>query len=133
MCFAGFHRAAAVLPLLLYRGIDGHTALPYVSLMLTVAETEIFRTDADEIWPTEERVEFCTYIANNPEAGDVIPGSGGCRKIRWTRPGMGKRSGVRVIYYNRLDDGVIWLLVIYAKAERGNIPAKILKQIKETL
>lgn len=101
--------------------------------MLTVAETEIFRTDADEIWPTEERVEFCTYIANNPEAGDVIPGSGGCRKIRWTRPGMGKRSGVRVIYYNRLDDGVIWLLVIYAKAERGNIPAKILKQIKETL
>lgn len=46
---------------------------------------------------------------------------------------MGKRGGVRVIYYNRLDDGVIWLLVAYAKAERGNIPAKILKQIKEAL
>lgn len=85
------------------------------------------------LWTAEERLDFCTFIAANPEAGDVIPGSGGCRKVRWSRPGMGKRSGVRVIYYNRLDDGVIWLLVAYAKAERGNIPAKILRQIKEAL
>jgi hypothetical protein len=61
------------------------------------------------------------------------PGSGGCRKVRWTRTGMGKRSGVRVIYYNQLDNGLIYLLVIYAKAVRGNIPAHILKAIRETL
>ena len=46
---------------------------------------------------------------------------------------MGKRGGARVIYFNRLDDGVIWLLVIYAKAVRGDIPAGILKSIKETI
>ena len=46
---------------------------------------------------------------------------------------MGKRGGARVIYFNRLDDGVIWLLVIYAKAVRGDIPASILKSVKETI
>lgn len=101
--------------------------------MLTIAETEVFKSDADKIWTADERIEFCTFIAANPEAGDVIPRSGGCRKVRWSRAGTGKRGGVRVIYYNRLDDGVIWLLVIYAKAERGNIPAHILRQVKESL
>lgn len=70
---------------------------------------------------------------HNPLAGDVIPGSGGCRKVRWSRSGMGKRGGVRVINFNRLENGVIWLLVIYAKAVRGNIPANLLKAIKEEL
>lgn len=46
---------------------------------------------------------------------------------------MGKRGGVQVIYFNRLENGVIWLLVIYAKAVRGNIPAHLLKAIKEEL
>ncbi len=46
---------------------------------------------------------------------------------------MGKRGGARVIYFNRLAQGVIWLLVIYAKAVRGNIPAHVLRAIKEEL
>jgi len=53
--------------------------------------------------------------------------------VRWAASGRGKRGGARVIYYNRFPDGVIWLLVIYTKAVRGNIPAHILKQIKEAL
>ena len=68
------------------------------------------------------------------------PRSGRCnsrqrwsRKVRWAASGRGKRGGARVIYYNRFPDGVIWLLVIYTKAVRGNIPAHILKQIKEAL
>ena len=44
----------------------------------------------------------------HPEAGDVIPASGGCRKVRWTRSGKGKRGGVRVIYFNRISEGTIW-------------------------
>ncbi|OQW94205.1 MAG: transcriptional regulator, partial [Beggiatoa sp. IS2] len=60
----------------------------------------------------------------------VIPGSGGVRKVRWSRKGSGKRGGVRVIYYNRLTNGEIWLLLIYAKSEQENIPAHILKAIK---
>lgn len=47
--------------------------------MLTVAETGIFKEDADVLWTAEERLDFCTFIAANPEAGDVIPGSGRCR------------------------------------------------------
>ncbi|WP_397475456.1 transcriptional regulator [Pusillimonas sp.] len=101
--------------------------------MYTVIETPIFSADAKTIWQEDERGEFCVWLTQHPEAGDVIPGSGGCRKVRWARQGTGKRGGVRVIYFNRLDNGVIHLLVIYAKAVRGTIPAHILKAIKEEL
>lgn len=73
------------------------------------------------------------FIANNPEAGDVVPGSGGCRKIRWTRSGAGKRGGVRVIYTARLARGAVVLLVIYAKSARDNIPAHVLRKIAEEM
>jgi len=72
-------------------------------------------------------------LAGNLEAGNVILGGGGCRKIRWSRAGAGKRGGVRIIYYNRLFNGEIWLLVIYAKSVRGNIPEHILKEIREAI
>lgn len=101
--------------------------------MYTIIETPIFSADAASIWQEDERGEFCAWLAQHPEAGDVIPGSGGCRKVRWARSGMGKRGGVRIIYFNRLENGLIHLLVIYAKAVRGNIPAHILKAIKEEL
>lgn len=68
--------------------------------MHTVAETEIFQRYAAAIWSESERLEFIEWIAANPLAGDVIPGSGGCRKVRWSRAGMGKRGGARVIYFN---------------------------------
>ena len=99
--------------------------------MFTIIETPLFTADAKDIWSEDERGAFCAWLAANPLAGDVIPGSGGCRKVRWNRQGMGKRGGVRVIYFNRLESGVIYLLVIYAKAVRGNIPAHILKAIQE--
>lgn len=113
--------------------MDEYTALPYDALMLTVAETGIFKERAASIWTEDERMEFCTWIAQNPEAGDVIPGSGGCRKVRWSRSSMGKRGGVRVIYFNRLSEEKIWLLTLYAKSVRGMIPAHLLKAIKEAL
>ena len=102
-------------------------------IMRTVAETDIFKARCAAIWTDEERIEFCAWIAANPEAGDIIPGTGGCRKVRWQRAGMGKRGGARVIYFNRLGDGTIWLLTMYAKAVRGSIPAQLLKAIKEAL
>jgi hypothetical protein len=71
------------------------------------------------------------YIAGNPEAGDVVPGSGGCRKIRWGAGGKGKRGGVRVIYTTRLASGVVVALVIYGKGAVENIPAHILRQVAE--
>ena len=101
--------------------------------MYTIIETPTFQEDAKKLWSEQERGAFCAWIAANPTIGDVIPGSGGCRKIRWSKAGTGKRGGVRVIYYTRLSNGEIWLLVIYSKTVKGNIPAHILKSIREAI
>ena len=69
----------------------------------------------------------------NPEAGDVIPGSGGVRKLRWGVVGRGKRGGIRVIYYLRSRQGQIWMLTLYAKNVAENIPAHVLKKIREEI
>jgi hypothetical protein len=66
-------------------------------------------------WTPEEFDDFCAWLALNPEVGDVIPRSGGCRKIRWAVEGRGKRGGVRVIHFNRLADGTVWLMAMYAR------------------
>ncbi len=113
--------------------LDSYPAMPYCLPVLTVAETDIFKTRAAAIWSDEERMEFCAWIAANPQAGAVIRGSGGCRKVRWQREGMGKRGGARVIYFKQLEEEKIWLLTIYAKAVRGSIPAHLLRAIKEAL
>jgi hypothetical protein len=84
-------------------------------------------------WTEEERGEFCAFLACRPEAGDVIPGSGGCRKVRWSRPGTGKRGGVRIVYTVRLAAGELVLLVMYAKSARDNIPAHVLRKIAEEM
>lgn len=101
--------------------------------MYTIIETPTFEADVKKIWSEEERSAFFAWLAANPEIGDPIRGSGGCRKVRWSVPGSGKRAGVRVIYFTRLGNGEIWLLVIYKKAARDNIPAHILKSIREVL
>lgn len=101
--------------------------------MHTIIELPTFTADAKAIWSEAERGEFCAWLSANPLVGDVIPGSGGCRKVRWVRSGMGKQGGTRVIYFNRLENGVIYLMVIYAKAVRGTIPAHVLKAIKEVI
>ena len=66
-----------------------------------------------------------------PEAGKIVPGSGGVRKLRWAIAGKGKRGGVRVIYYFKKQENEIWMLTIYGKSEVENIPAHILRQIAE--
>ncbi len=99
--------------------------------MYTCAETPTFVADADKLWAEDERLEFLVWLTGNPDSGDVIPGSGGCRKVRWSRSGTGKRGGVRVIYFTRQAAGEIWLLVIYAKAVRSNIPGHLLKAIRK--
>ena len=101
--------------------------------MYTVIETPTFTRQWPDYWTEDERGEFVVWLALHPEVGDVIKSSGGCRKVRWSRPGTGKRGGVRVIHYNRLTDGVIYLLVMYAKGVKDSIPAKTLNTIRETI
>jgi hypothetical protein len=101
--------------------------------MLTVIESPLFTKLWPDYWTEDERGEFAAYLASNPDAGDVIPGSGGCRKIRWSRAGSGKRCGVRVIYTVRLVSGALVLLVIYAKNVRDTISPNVLKKIAEEM
>lgn len=98
-------------------------------IMNTVAETAVFQRYAAEIWTDDEREAFIYWIASNRDAGDVIPGSGGCRKVRWSRSGMGKRGGARVIYFNGAD-GRVWLLIAYAKAKFDNLPTEFLARLR---
>ena len=98
--------------------------------MRTVAETSIFIKYASEVWSTEERGAFINWIAANPEAGDVIPGSGGCRKVRWAASGRGKRGGARVIYFLEREC-TIWLLIVYTKAKFDTLPAEFLVELKK--
>ena len=100
-------------------------------MMLTIVETPLFQGLWPDYWDEDERGEFVSWLAHTPEAGDVVPGSGGVRKVRWSRKGMGKRGGVRVVFFNRLADGEIWLLLSYAKSVHDNVPANVLKLIKQ--
>jgi hypothetical protein len=69
----------------------------------TVIETESFIEQAEALWSAAELDDLKDYVARNPLAGDEMPGTGGLRKLRWSRAGMGKRGGARVIYYEQED------------------------------
>jgi hypothetical protein len=101
--------------------------------MLTIIESPLFSKLWRDYWTVEAHGEFASYLSTNPEAGDLIPGSGGCRKLRWTRSGIGKRAGVRVIYTASLTNGAVVLLTIYAKGVQDNIPAHILRQLAKEI
>lgn len=101
--------------------------------MLTVAETPSFSRLWPDYWTNDEHGEFCAWLSANPEAGDVVPGTGGVRKVRWSRGRRGKRGGVRVIYYNQLAAARVWLLLIYSKSARENLPASVLNAAREML
>lgn len=101
--------------------------------MLTVVETLLFQKQWPNYWTEEERGEFATYIAAYPEAGDVVPESGGIRKVRWRRAGSGKSGGVRVIYFMRTAEEEVVLLTLYVKSKTDNITSAKLKEIRRAL
>lgn len=101
--------------------------------MFTLKETPIYTKMVDALFTRDEQGELHTHIAQNATKGDVIPQSGGCRKLRYALKGKGKSGGVRVIYYNQLANGEINLLLVYAKSKQENIPSHILKQIVDEL
>jgi hypothetical protein len=79
----------------------------------------------------EEYGELQQCLMRNPEAGAVVPGSGGVRKLRWRRAGAGKRGGLRVIYYVRYRPNEFWMLALYAKTRRETVPSHVLKRLRE--
>ena len=101
--------------------------------MLTVIETPLFQKQWPKYWSEDERGEFAAYLSTSPEAGDVVPGSGGIRKVRWSRAGSGKSGGVRVIYFVKNTEGEIVLLTLYAKSKTDNLTGAQLKEIRRVL
>jgi len=101
--------------------------------VLTFIETKLFTRLVHDYFTDDEYAALQNSIVANPEAGDVMRGSGGVRKLRWGLAGRGKRGGVRVIYYLRLQQGQVWMLTLYAKNETDSIPSAVLKKIKEEL
>jgi mRNA-degrading endonuclease RelE of RelBE toxin-antitoxin system len=116
---------------MLFSFLTLNTALPYDWFMLTIVESSLFSRLVSDYLSEEEYEDLKLFLALNPEAGDVIPGSGGLRKLRWIRTGTGKRGGVRVIYFLRTSRGEVALLTLYAKSRVGNLPPHIARQLKE--
>ena len=102
-----------------------------IVVMYTFIELPIFTRYAVDYFSDDALAELQAAIAKNPKQGDVIPGTNGVRKLRWSRAGMGKRGGVRVIYFVQDTLGRIWLLTVYAKSSQENIAVSTLNRLKE--
>lgn len=89
--------------------------------MQTVVETPSYLKAAEGIFSAEEREEIVAMVSATPECGDIIQGTGGFRKVRVGRSGMGKRGGARVIYILRNESFPIFLIAAYPKNEKENL------------
>jgi mRNA-degrading endonuclease RelE of RelBE toxin-antitoxin system len=107
-----------------------YTSLTY-SLAMVFIETPIFTKLVKELLSDEEYRSLQEALLLRPEAGDVIPGGGGLRKIRWRMSGKGKRGGVRVIYYWDTPDDIIYMLTVYKKNAQENLTANQLKVLRQ--
>ena len=101
--------------------------------MFEFIETPFFTRAISRYLEDDEYAKLQNYLNEQPEAGVIVPGSGGVRKLRWGSEGRGKRGGLRVIYYLRSARGELWMLTIYGKNVSENIPAHLLKQMRESI
>jgi mRNA-degrading endonuclease RelE of RelBE toxin-antitoxin system len=96
-------------------------------------ETSTFTKLIDSYLTDDEYLGLQKFLFEHPNAGKIVRGSGGVRKIRWAMAGKGKSGGIRVIYYWKQQDDEIWLLTVYGKSEKETIPGHILKKIAEEI
>lgn len=101
--------------------------------MFSFVETSTFTRLIQDYLTDDDYGLLQQELMRNPEAGAVIRGAGGVRKIRWAAAGRGKRGGYRVIYFVRRLNGEFWMLTIYPKNVRDSIPGHMLKQIREEI
>jgi mRNA-degrading endonuclease RelE of RelBE toxin-antitoxin system len=101
--------------------------------MFLFIETPLFMRISGRYLDDDEYAKLQHELNEHPESGVVVPGSGGVRKMRWVSSGRGKQGGLRVIYHLRRKQNEIWMLTIYGKNVRENIPAHVLKQMKEAI
>ena len=111
-----------------------------MTALITIAEVPEFVRRAARLLSVEERMALVEYLAANPRAGDLIPGTGGVRKLRCARGGRGKSAGVRAIYYFHSDAMPLYLLTVFGKNERADLTAAernelagLARMLKETM
>ena len=97
-------------------------------------ESAVFTRQVRELLSDEVYADFQRYLAQCPEAGDVIRDTGGLRKVRWAMPGRGKSGGVRVIYYHVSEQEQVRLLLIYRKGVKDDLTPdekKVLRKLNK--
>lgn len=90
-------------------------------MYITVAETPEFARKAAKLLDEEEKDALIAYIASHPDAGVIVKGTGGLRKLRWAREGRGKSGGVRVVYFFHNESMPVFMLSIFGKGEKDNL------------
>ena len=101
------------------------------TVLLTVIETPSFLRDAKRLMDEAERLEIVAFLARNPDAGDVLQGSGGIRKVRFARESGGKSGGYRVVYFYHSQDIPLFALNVFAKNEKANVTQAERNTLKE--
>jgi hypothetical protein len=91
---------------------------------MVFVETPIFTADVKALLSDEDYAALQQHLVSQPDAGDVVAGTGGLRKVRWTGAGRGKRGGTRVIYYHVMAQAQIRMILIYRKGIKDNLSPK---------
>lgn len=99
--------------------------------MFTFVELSPFAAVRDRYLDDDDFLALQFYLTEHSDAGNVIPHSGGCRKLRWAIEGRGRRGGVRIVYFLRFNPEQIVLVTMYAKNVQENIDPKLLRRLKE--
>lgn len=89
--------------------------------MQAVVELPEFLRKSEKLLSHSERMSIINYLAAHPAAGDIMQGTGGIRKLRWSAKGKGKSGGVRVIYYHHNKSMPLFLLTVFGKGEKANL------------
>ena len=98
---------------------------------MIIVETSVFTRQIIELLDDDSYADFQQQIRLNPELGDLIPKTGGLRKVRWKAEGRGKRGGIRVIYYWYAEDGLAYMLLAYAKNQQEDLTEKQKRTLKQ--
>lgn len=101
--------------------------------MLTFVESPALTKQCSDLWSDAEYSAFQHFLAAQPEAGDVIPGLGGLRKVRWSARGKGKRGGARVIYLLLVQPGIIYLFQTYTKGNLADLSSEQKKRLRSAV
>ena len=100
---------------------------------MIVIETLAFTRRVMALLSDDEYTAMQWFLRFKPDAGDVIQGAGGARKVRWRKKGQGKRGGLRAIYFHHAEKDTLWMLALYEKKEKEDLSKSDKEVIKQLI